>query len=36
MLVDNFGDKIVHSSHTGGTQAVGKLVRSESGDNALT
>ena len=27
MLVDNFGDKIVHSSRTGDTEAVGKLVQ---------
>jgi hypothetical protein len=30
MLVDNFGDKIVHRSRTGVTQAVGKLVQRET------
>ena len=36
MLVDNFGDKIVHSSRTGDAQAVGNLVQGKSHDNRLT
>jgi hypothetical protein len=27
MLVDNFVDKIIHSSRTGDTEAVGKLIQ---------
>ena len=30
MLVDSFVDKIIHRTHTGGTQAVGKLVSEEN------
>ena len=29
MLVDSFVDKIIHRTHTGGTQAVGKLIGEE-------
>jgi hypothetical protein len=30
MPVDEFVDKIIHRSHTGGTQAVGNLVSEEN------
>jgi hypothetical protein len=36
MLVDSFGDKLVHSSYTGDAQAVGKLVHTETGDKRLS
>jgi hypothetical protein len=35
MLVDEFVDKIIHRSHTGGTQAVGKLVSAEDEGKGL-
>ena len=35
MPVDEFVDKIVHRSHTGDTQAVGKLVIEKDEGNGL-